>query len=229
MDWLTLYSPADLVPFSRDTWLGLVERYTRAHLPAVLVGIGAGVLLLWLAAGTAPWRLRAAQALLAAGWLWVGWAFLYRALGELLWAAHWLALGCAAQGALLLLSALLPLHANGERRRRPAHVGWWLLVPALFALPLAQTLAGQPAGTLGWFGTTPTPTALATLALVGLLPAARAWLLLPLPLAWCAVAAAMLGVFGDPLWPLPAVLAVLPVLLRIARALIACGSTGAWT
>jgi hypothetical protein len=214
MDWLTLYSPADLVPFSRDTWLGLIARYNQAHLPAVLAGIGAGVLLLWLAAGTAAWRLRAAQALLAAGWLWVAWAFLFRALGELLWAAHWLALGFAAEGALLLLSALLPLREVGEPRRRPA-LAAWLLALALFGLPLAQALTGQPVGTLGWFGTAPTPTALATLALVALLPAARAWLLLPLPLAWCVIDSAMLGVFADPLWPLPAALAVLLVLLRL--------------
>jgi hypothetical protein len=216
MDWLTLYSPADLVPFSRDTWLALIARYNQAHLPAVVAGIGAGVLLLWLAAGTAAWRLRAAQALLAAGWLWVGWAFLYQALGELLWAAPWLALGFAVEGALLLLSALLPLRAAGERRRRPARVALWLLALALFGLPFAQALAGQPVGTLGWFGTAPTPTALATLALVALLPAPRAWLLLPLPLAWCLIDSAMLGVFADPLWPLPAVLAVLLVVLRLA-------------
>ena len=213
MDWLG-YSPADLVPFSRGTWLGLMARYNAGHWPAVAAGIGAGVLLLWLTAGGAAWRLRGAQALLAAGWLWVAWAFFHQSLRQLLWAAHWLALGFAVQGLLLLLSALLPLPAV-EHRRWPMMSAWALLVPAVLVLPAAQALLGQPVSSLSWFGSAPTPTALATLALLALIPAARAWLLVPLPLAWCLIATGMLGVFADPLWLLPGLAAVALVAVRL--------------
>jgi hypothetical protein len=215
MDWLG-YSPADLVPFSLDTWLRLVAAYNAAHLSAVLGGLAAGMAVLWLAAGAAAWRSRPALALLGGCWLWVAWAFLHRALGPLLWAADWLALGFAVQGALLLLSALLPLRGSAQPPRWARLAGWCLLACGVVLLPLAQGLLGRELAAVGWFGTSPTPTALATLGLVALLPGGRAWPLLPLPVLWCLLASAMLGVFAEPLWPLPGAAAAAAVLLRLA-------------
>ena len=214
MDWLG-YSPADLVPFSRETWLRLVADYNAKHLPAVLTGLGSGVLVLWFVAGAAAWRLRLAEALLVPSWLWIAWAFLHQALGPLLWAADWLALGFALQGLLLLLSALIPLRVGDERWRGSVLAAWCLMASAVVLLPAAQLLWAQAPAALSWFGSAPTPTAVATLALAVLIPGPRAWLLLSVPLFWCMLASAAQGVFGDPLWPLPAIAAVLAVLLRL--------------
>lgn len=214
LDWLG-YSPADLVPFSRDTWLRLVADYNMEHLPAVLTGLGSGVLLLWLVAGAATWRLRLAEALLVPSWLWIAWAFLSQALGTLLWAADWLALGFAVQGLLLLLSTLIPPRAGDERWRGSLLAAWCLMASGVALLPMAQLVSGQAPSTLSWFGSAPTPTAVATLALAVLIPGPRAWLLLPVPLLWCMLASAVQGVFGDPLWPLPAIAALLAVLVRL--------------
>jgi len=209
------YSPADLVPFSHQAWLVLIARYNQDHGPAVIAGMALGLLLLRLAAGRSPRRLRAALALLGLCWLWVAWTFLHQALGTLLWAADWLAWGFTAQAALLLLSAARPLAFEETARPRPTLVrgslpmAWWLLTAAVLAWPVLELVVGRAWAALGWFGTAPDATAVATLAVAAMTPGRRAWLLLPLPLLWCLIASAMLGVFDDALWWLPASAALL--------------------
>ncbi len=202
MDWLD-YSPADLVPFSQDAWRALIADYNRAHWPWVLAGVAMGLLLLGLTAGATRWRLRAALALLALCWLWIGWAFVHQALGRLLWAADWLAWGFAAQGALLLAVAGLGGVAPQAQRRGSAAPAWWLLAFAVLGLPLLAFAAGRPWPALGGFGTTPDATAIGTLAVAAMLAGPSAWLLRLLPMLWCLLSTAMLQVLDEPLWPLP--------------------------
>lgn len=207
MDWLS-YSPADLVPFSQATWRGVMAGYNRDHFPLVAAGMALGLLLLWLTARPSGWRLRLSLGVLGACWLWIAWGFFHHALGTLLWAADWLAWGFAAQGALLLLATLLPARP-AVSPRWSVSPAWWLLLFAVLALPLIALAAGRPANVLGWVGTAPDPTVIATLALAAMVPGRRGWLLLPVPLLWCAASATMLAVFGDPLWWLP--LAAVPI------------------
>jgi|GEM_PF-2266946 len=165
MDWLS-YAPADLVPFSRETWLALLAAYNRQHLPALPAGIGVALAVLWLTRVGGSRRLRLALVLLGGCWLWIAWAFLYQALGTLLWAAPWLAWGFAAQGLLLVLAAaLLPLSAPVAVAswRMP---GWWLLVAAVVVWPALAWAAGRDWLAVGWFGSAPDATAVGTLGVL---------------------------------------------------------------
>ena len=215
MDWPG-YALADLVPFSRETWFALVAGYNREHLPAVGAGLGVGVLLLWLTARPECRRPRVALALLGLCWVWIGWAFLHRELGALLWAADWLAWGFAGQGLLMLAAALQPASDPG-RRTGWAAPGWWMLACAVVLLPALARATGGGWSSIGWFGSAPDATVLGTLGVLTLLPGRSAWLLLPVPVLWCALSAGMLYVFGDPRWPLPLCAAALTMLL-LARA-----------
>lgn len=217
MDWLS-YSPADLVPLSQETWLRLLADYNQAHLPVVAVGMALGLLLLATTAHATAARLRVALALFGACWLWIAWGFFHQALTPLLWAADWLAWGFAVQGALLLGAALLPM-AQVVDWRWPLSPAWWLLAIAVLGLPLAGFAAGRPWQALGWLGTAPDPTAVATLALAAMAPGHRSWLLLAAPALWCLLSATLLAVFTDPLWWLPpAALAMTAVSLARRRA-----------
>ncbi len=213
MDWLS-YGPADLVPFSRETWLALLAAYNRQHPPALPAGVGVALVVLWLTRVGGPRRLRLALALLGGCWLWIAWAFLYEALGTLLWAAPWLAWGFAAQGLLLVLAAaLLPLSA-------PVAVaswrmsGWWLLVAAVVLWPTLAWAAGRDWLAVGWFGSAPDATAVGTLGVLAHVPGRSAWLLLALPVLWCALAAVLLQVLQSPLWCLPPLAAAVALWTR---------------
>jgi len=208
MDWLG-YSPADMVPFSGETWRALIAGYNDDHVPAVIGGMALGLALLRLTAGGAPRLLRATLALLGLCWLWIAWAFLHQALGMLLWAADWLAWAFAAQGALLLLCAAVPLTGETTTRTRSGSppryppAAWWLLAAAVLLWPALELAVGRDWTALGWFGSAPDATAAGTLAVAAMTPGGRAWLLLPVPVLWCLVSSAMLGVFEAPLWWLP--------------------------
>lgn len=197
------YNPADLVPFSRETWYALIAAYNRDQPSAVAGGMGVGLVLLWLNARGGRRRLGAALALLGLCWLWIAWAFLYRELGTLLWAADWLAGGFAVQGLLLMVAAvLLPEDHLAATGRWPA-AGWWLLVVAVLLLPLLAWATARPWAAVGWFGSAPDATVIGTLGVLALLPGRVVLPLLPLPVGWCVLSAGMLQVLGDPLWPLP--------------------------
>ncbi len=218
MDWFS-YGPADLVPFSSETWLGLFGRYNQEGLGWVVAG-PATVLVLGLlvrfAGGRTDWLSRASPRLLLAlsgcCWLWIAWAFFHQAVSTLLWAADWLAWGFAAQGLVLLTAASLLPPARDPANRWPRVVGWGLIVVALIGAPLLAWSTGQPPQGIGWFGSGPTPTAVGTLGLLLVLPVRLGWLLLPVPLIWCLLAGMLGQVLHDPLWPLPLMCALVALL-----------------
>jgi hypothetical protein len=123
-EWWT-YSLSDFLMFSPRTYWRVVADYLRELWPAHLVA--------WLAAiasaGFARRRPRLSLSLLAAVWLWVGWAFFWDRLGQIDLAAPWWAAACAAQAALLLAS------------RTPPRAWAWLAFPLPETLALATVVA----------------------------------------------------------------------------------------
>jgi hypothetical protein len=210
------YSLSDLLMFSARTYYRLFELYNLAIRPAQLPGAAFGIALLACAARPGAACGRLAFALLAACWLWVAWAFHAQRYAAINLAAPYFAFAFALEALLLLwlgtVRGRLAPAATGRGGDRAA-VG--LLLFALLAYPLLAIAGGRSWRQMELFGVAPDPTAIATLAVL-LLPARASWVLLPIPLLWCAISGATLWTMRAPhAWAAP--LAALLALLLYAR------------
>lgn len=209
--WWT-YSLSDLLMFSAKTYYRLFELYNLAIWPAQLAAGAVGVAILACAARGGAASGRVAAALLAACWLWVAWAYHAERYATINSAAAYFAVGFAIEALLLLWMgtgrgrlALAPARGGAGR----AALG--LLLFAMLGYPLLAVASGRPWRQMEMFGVAPDPTALATLGLL-LLTARIPWLLLPIPLLWCAISGATLRTMHAPdAWiaPLAALFALL--------------------
>jgi len=195
-EWWT-YSLSDFLLFSPRTYYRLLELYNVAIWPLQIAGVAAGLTLGVARLGKRSDRLRCA--LLAACWLYVGWAFHHERYAQINWAAQAFAAAFAVQSLLLIALGTL---GGVLRFRSPDGLQRWLtttlLAFALAAYPLQAPLAGRAWTTAEVFGTAPDPTALATVALLAHVEGRLRWLLQAIPLAWCAIAAATLWAIEAP-------------------------------
>lgn len=159
-----------MLPLSAETWFSVIEQYRTVTWPAALIGTAIALIILGLTLRPeARFAGRIATALLALGWAWTGLVFFRHHLSPLTAAGEPLALAFAAQALLLgWAGARLTLH-------------WSRTALALAAMPLAVA----PFGIL----TEPTPLAAFTLSIGLMMQGRTPWYLLPLPVAWLAVAA----------------------------------------
>jgi len=104
-EWWT-YELSDFLLFAPRTYYRLIELYNAEIWPGQFVALLAGLAVLALLRGRAAWQGRGALALLAAGWLWVAWAFHYTRYATINWAAVYFALAFAVQGAAMLALAV---------------------------------------------------------------------------------------------------------------------------
>jgi hypothetical protein len=214
-EWWT-YRLSDFLLFSPRTYRRLFELYNEAIWPAQLLALLLGLILLGcLLRGE---RGRLVGAMLAAGWLWVAWAFHLERYATINWAAPWLAAGFAAEAALLAGYAL----ADRLVLPRPAdpigRAGIGLVLFAVLAQPLVGPLAGRGWSAIEVPGIAPDPTVVATLGVL-LARGGNAWPLLPIPLIWCAISGATLWAMDEPdAFVLPAVGLVSMTLAAVAPA-----------
>lgn len=178
-----------MFPFDAEVLASSTAQYNAAVWPGQPIALALALAALWLAVTPRRWSARVAGAVLAAGWLWCGLVFFLR---------HWAQLDFMAPvyaAAFLLQAALLLVLLAGRRRvfRAPSAAvgiaGLALAVLALFGLPLISGLGEAGFAAARIVGLAPGPTVLFTLALLLLLEGRPPWLLLPIPLLWCAVAA----------------------------------------
>ena len=198
-EWWT-YSLSDFLMFSARTYYRQFELMNREWWPLQLLAFGAGAAILGSITHRRLASARIAFTLLAAVWLWVGWAYHLQRYADINTGAPYFA-------AAFFLHA--GLHA-WMARKAPAQPD--LLTPAVgMAFPLVLlVLAGYPLlaplGGRNWwqaevFGFAPDPTAMLTL---GALMFWRApWLLWVIPLLWCAISTATLLELdaSRPWWP----------------------------
>ncbi len=164
-EWWT-YRLSDFLMFSPATYWRLVERYNREAWPLHLLMMATGLLLLWLAMTRGAALRRGVWVLLAAVWLWVGWAFHHRTYAQINWAADGLAIAFGVQALLLALAAARPLSGSSAASGWPKTLGLALASAGLLLYPLAGLAAGRPWSQAEVFGLMPEPTALVTLGLL---------------------------------------------------------------
>jgi hypothetical protein len=169
-EWWT-YQLSDFLMFSPRIYWRLVERYNADVWPGQLFAIAAGAALVWLALSRVRRAHRIIAAVLAAAWMWTGWAFHWQRYAPINWAAQYLALAFAVQAALLLAWAVFARgEENGVVSAATRAAGLVLAAAAVLLYPFAGAVAGRPLAQAEVFGLMPEPTALATLGLVLAVP-----------------------------------------------------------
>ena len=206
--WLT-YSLSDFLLFTPDTYYRLFELYNRAIWPVHVAVVALGLLLLLVLFYGDERRGRAIAGVLAACWLWVGWAFLFARYDSINWMARYAAVGFTLEAILFIVSGVV-LNRLKSGADLISHAGTAIVIFALFIQPLFAPLLSRPWTQMEIFGLAPDPTVAATLG--ALLTMRRApWFLFVIPILWCAVAGATLWAMDAPdalLMPVVAVLTV---------------------
>jgi hypothetical protein len=165
-EWWT-YNLSDFLMFSPEIYWRLVERYNRDVWPLQLLALAAGCILLWLAAAPRPGAQRIAAVVLAAAWLWIGWAFAWQRYATINWAAQYLAAAYGVEALLLLIAAAFDrggeaAQANPLARR----AGLLAIAIGVLVYPAIGLLFGRALVQSEVFGLMPDPTALTTLGLL---------------------------------------------------------------
>lgn len=198
-DWLT-YSAADFLMFAPHTYYRLFELYNAAIWPAQFGAVAVGAAIFALLLHRRAERSRAVPAILAACWLWVAWAFLLTRYDTINWAAKYFAAAFVVQALLLIAVSLRRRVHLAPSSNAKSRFGLALFVFALAVQPLiGPLLLDRPWVQAEIFALAPDPTAVATLGVLLLSVRGRAaWLLMPLPLTWCALSAVTLWTMGSP-------------------------------
>lgn len=202
-----------MLPYGIEVLFALHARHLREQWPFAVLLVLATLAVLALAGGRGPRGGRAAGALLAAGWLWVGAVFHLRYFATINFAAPVYGGLFILQGALLLWQG--PVRGRLALAFRPDATGWLgmaLVAYAVAGYPLVDQLTGDPGGGLRLAGLAPGPTAVFTLGVLLQCPRPVPLLPMAIPLLWTAVAA-----YGGWVLALPADL-VLPALGAAALA-----------
>lgn len=222
-EWWT-YRPEDFLLFSPRVYWRLFELHNEALWPGQFVALALLAVLAWLAAARPSNHARLIAAGLAAAWAFTGWAFVGTRYATINWAAEYLAPLFAIEASLLVLAAVSSgLH--GGRRADIATVAGWLLVAVAAAQPLLAPWTGRSWSAAEVFAIAPDPTAIATLGLLLVVRGPMAWVLVPIPLVWCALSALAVWTMGEPVAAsLPLAACLLPltaVLVTVVRAVAA--------
>jgi hypothetical protein len=213
------YGLSDFLLFSPRTYYRLFELYNAAVWPAQIAAIAVGLAILVLLRRPSAVQGRVVAALLAACWLWVAVAFHLERYATINWAASYFAAGFAVEAALLLWIGV----ARGGLGLRLApdlasRVGLGIFLVALAVQPLIGPVLGRGWRSAEIFGLAPDPTAVATLGLLLPTGGRPPWLLMILPVLWCAFTGTTLWTMEAPdFWVAP-LAAVLVVMLAARRA-----------
>jgi hypothetical protein len=197
-EWWT-YRLTSFLLFSPRTYYRLLELYNLAIWPVQLAGMAIGLAIVALMFGKHGHRERIIAGLLAVCWLWIAVAFHYQRYAQINWAATWFAVAFACEALLLVVVGVLA----GRVKLQLARSGTLWIATSIVAMsilgyPILAPLTGRPWTTAEIFGVTADPTAVASVAVLALVRGRIRWLLLVVPVLWCAVAAATLWAMHVP-------------------------------
>jgi hypothetical protein len=198
-EWQT-YSLADALLFSPRVYWRLIHLHNEAVWPLHILALLLGAAILKGGVRPSRWTAQAAAAGLAVAWVWVAWSFLWSRYATINWPMVYVAPGFALQGLLLVwFGAVRSRLVLMSSLRIPRVIGLALFSYALLVHPWVAILAGRPIQAAEVVGILPDPTVIATLGLISMAAGARMeWLLLVVPLAWCALSWATLYAMGEP-------------------------------
>jgi hypothetical protein len=209
-----------MFPFDAEVLASSYAQYNDAIWPAQIVALALALAVLWLCVSPQRHGGRVIGAILVAGWLWCGLVFFLQYMASLDFMAPVYGWIFVVQATLLLWGLVWrapQFHAGSD----PLGVAALsLAVFAVFGLPLISGLGGSGFAAARIAGLAPGPTVLFTLALLPLWRGRAVWLLLPIPLLWCGVAAVTgwaLGVAESLVVPLLALLALALLAWRTRR------------
>ncbi len=208
-----------LILYDPDTLYAVIGYYNQAIFPAqvvaLLLALAALAYALWPRRGSG----RVIAAILGAGWLFAGIAFLGDHYASINWAGTYYEIAFAVQGALLLgygtLRGGLDLRFDGGVS---AWAGLGLAVVAIVVHPLIERAVGRGWTEAQYVGVTPDPTCLLTLALLLMSVRRVPWWLLVIPALWAVIGGGWSWLLGTP------ERMILPVLSLVAIALILWGN-----
>ena len=137
--------------------------------------------------------------LLAACWLWIALAFHYQRYAQINWAATWFAVAFACEALLLVVAGVLA----GRLVLQPPRSGTLWIATSIVAIsilgyPVLAPLTGRPWTTPRYSAWRQIRPAIASVAVLALVRGRIRWLLLVVPVLWCAVAAATLWAMDAP-------------------------------
>jgi hypothetical protein len=191
-EWWT-YGLSNFLLFSPRTYYRLFEIYNAAIWPAQILGVGLGLAIPALLGRVAAARGRFIAAILAACWLFVAIAFHANPYATINWAAVYFAWAFGLEAALLIWTGVVRGGLVFERPADPAgRAGLWIFLFALVVDPLVGPLLGRGWRQVEIFGVAPDPTAVATLGILLLARGRGRWLLMVIPVIWCAITGATL-------------------------------------
>ncbi len=209
-DWWS-YRLSDFLLFSPRTYWRLFELHNEALWPLSLVTLALGLAALALALLRPRHHGRLITILLAILWALVGWSFLWQRYATINWAATYVAPLFALEALLLvIIGGTLDRFVIDQRGVR--RIAGFALVVLGLGYPLLAPLFGRPWAVAELFGTTPDPTAIATLGFVLLARGRSAALLYPIPLLWCIASSVTLWAMDDAQAWVPLAAAVLTAL-----------------
>jgi hypothetical protein len=195
-EWWT-YRLTSFLLFSPRTYYRLLELYNLAIWPAQVAGMATGLAIVALLIAQRRHHERIIAGLLAACWLWIAVAFHYQRYAQINWAAAWFAVAFACEALLLVIVGVLPSRFVLQRASGGTV---WIVISivtlSVLGYPILAPLTGRPWTTAEIFGVAADPTAIASVGVLALVRGRIRWLLLVVPVLWCAVAAATLWAMG---------------------------------
>lgn len=222
-EWWTVWSSYSLhsfLMFSPQVYFRLFEAQNRALWPGQILALALGVVVLVLLLRQARAAGRTVALILAAAWLFVAWDFFAQRFADIHLAGSYLVAAFVIQALLLIWIGVI---RNGLvfERGPISRSGLVMFGYALIFWPLLTVVFERSWWVAKIFGFAPDPTAVATLGML-LVCARPPWLLVPIPVLWCAFSGATLWAMNSPdaiLAPAVALLALgLVVVKRIAFA-----------
>jgi len=210
------YALSDALLFSPRVYFRLFALRNGAFWPGHVLIVLAGLVL--LVASVRPQQKLVAGALIICGlaWLSLAWLFFWIDYAAINWAAVYFAPLATLQGVLLVATAVHHWARNTGPDRGPRLASSALVLVALVGYPLLAPLSGRAWQSAEVLALAPDPTGIATLGVLAIGGIAHRWLLMIVPLIWCAITGLTLYAMGEPVfWLAPScgLLAVLAILL----------------